>query len=185
MEANGCPATCLSRPPLQLWIILWIFIPPVQSEWTWEVKFPCLIPNLPHLLFHVLVSFPCAFEMRLTTSKFVPSSPPRLQCPQAHSLCLHLYSCHANRLISTIFLDSLHMLGIYPEKTITQKDSSPWMFTAALFTTARTGKQPRCPLTDEWIKKMWCVCIIEYYSVIKRNEIESVEVMWMNLEPVI
>ena len=118
-------------------------------------------------------------------SKFVPSSPPQPQCPQAHSLCLHLYSCHANRFISTIFLDSIHMLGIYPEKTITQKDSCTRMFTAALFTIARAWKQPRCPLTDEWIKKMWYIYTIEYYSAIKRNEIESVEVRWMNLEPVI
>ena len=45
------------------------------------------------------------------------------------------------------------------------------MFIAALFTIARTWKQPKCPSSDEWIKKMWHLCIMEYYSAIKRNEI--------------
>ena len=59
------------------------------------------------------------------------------------------------------------------------------MFTAALFTIARTCKQPKCPSTDEWIKKMWYIYIIEYYSAIKRNAIESFVEMWMDLESVI
>ena len=57
------------------------------------------------------------------------------------------------------------------------------MFIAALFIIARTQKQPRCPSADEWIRKLWYVYTMEYYSTIKRNEIESVVVMWMNLEP--
>jgi len=73
---------------------------------------------------------------------------------------------------------------IYPEKTIIQKDTGTPMFIAALFTIARTWKQPRCPSTDEWIK-LWYIYIMEYYSAIKRNKFESVLVMWMNLEPVI
>ena len=59
------------------------------------------------------------------------------------------------------------------------------MFTAALFTIARTWKQPRCPLTDEWIKKMWYTYTMEYYSAIKRSSFESVLMKWMNLEPII
>ena len=59
------------------------------------------------------------------------------------------------------------------------------MFTAALFTIARTWKQPRCPLTDEWIKKLWHKYTTEYYSAINRNGFESVVVRRMNLEPVI
>ena len=58
------------------------------------------------------------------------------------------------------------------------------MFTAALFTIARTWKQPKCPSTDEWIK-MQHIYIIEYYSAIKRNEIELFVVRWMDLESVI
>ena len=59
------------------------------------------------------------------------------------------------------------------------------MFAVALFTITRTWKQPRSPSTDEWTKKMWYIYTMEYYSVIKKNEIESIEVMWMNLEPII
>ena len=58
------------------------------------------------------------------------------------------------------------------------------MFAAALFTIARTWKQPRCPLTDEWIK-LWYVYTMEYYSAIKRNAFESVLMRWMDLEPII
>ena len=59
------------------------------------------------------------------------------------------------------------------------------MFTAAPFTITRTGKQPRCPSTDEWIKKLWYIYIIKYYSAIKRNPFESVQMMQINLECII
>ena len=59
------------------------------------------------------------------------------------------------------------------------------MFIAALFTIARTWKQPRCPLTDERIKKLWYRYPVEYYSTMKRNAFESVLMRWMNLEPII
>ena len=54
------------------------------------------------------------------------------------------------------------------------------MFVAVLFTIARTCKQPRCPSIDEWIKKLWYTYTMEYYSAIKRNKFESVEMRWMN-----
>ena len=72
-----------------------------------------------------------------------------------------------------------------PEKTIIQKESCTTMFTAALSTIARTWKQPKCSSTDEWIKKMWHICTMEYYSAIKRNEIELSVVRCMDLESVI
>ena len=59
------------------------------------------------------------------------------------------------------------------------------MFTAALFTTARTWKKPRCPSTDEQIKQLQYIYTMEYYSAIKRNAFESVLMKWMNLEPII
>ena len=59
------------------------------------------------------------------------------------------------------------------------------MFTAALFTIARAWKQPRCPSTDEWIKKLWYIYTMEYYSAIKRNTFESVLMRGMNREPII
>ena len=59
------------------------------------------------------------------------------------------------------------------------------MFIAALFTIVRTWKQPKCPSWDEWLKKMWHIYTMEYYSAIKRNEIELFVVRWMDLESVI
>ena len=59
------------------------------------------------------------------------------------------------------------------------------MFIAALFTVARTWKQPRCSLTGEWIKTLWHIHTVEYYSAIKRNAFESLLTRWMNLEPII
>ena len=80
---------------------------------------------------------------------------------------------------------AISLLGIYPEKTIIQKEPCTTMFLAALFTIARTWKQPKCPPTDEWIKKTWHIYTMEYYSAIKRNEIELSVVRWMDLESVI
>ena len=59
------------------------------------------------------------------------------------------------------------------------------MFIAALFTIAGTWKQPKCPSTDEWIKKMWHIYTMKYYSAIKRSKIELFIVSWMDLESVI
>ena len=68
-----------------------------------------------------------------------------------------------------------------------QKDTYTPMFIEALFTIAKTWKQPKCPSTDEWIKKMWCVYIytVEYYSAIKKNEIMPFSATWMDLEIII
>ena len=79
---------------------------------------------------------------------------------------------------------AIPLLGIYPGETKIEKDTCIPLFTAALFTIARTWKQPRCPLTDEWIKKLY-IYTMEYYSAIKRNTFESVLMRWMNLEPII
>ena len=59
------------------------------------------------------------------------------------------------------------------------------MFIAALFTIAKTWKQPKCPSTEEWIKEMWYICAIEYYSAIKRNKIVPLAETWTDLETVI
>ena len=59
------------------------------------------------------------------------------------------------------------------------------MFIAALLTIARTWKQPRCPSTDEWIRKLWYIYTMEYCSAIKKNALESVLMRWMKLEPIL
>ena len=66
-----------------------------------------------------------------------------------------------------------------------EKDTCIPLFIAALFTIARTWKQPRCPSTDEGIKKLWYIYTMEYNSAIKRNSFESVLMRWMNLESII
>ena len=86
--------------------------------------------------------------------------------------------------IELLYDSAIPLLGIYPEKTIIQKDTCTSMFIAALFTIARSWKQPNCPSTDEWVKKMWYIYTMEYYSAI-RNEIESFVETWMDLETVI
>ena len=66
---------------------------------------------------------------------------------------------------------AIPLLGIYLEKTVIQKDTCTSMFTATLFTIARSWKQPKCPSTDKWIKKMWYIYSMEYYSAIKRTKL--------------
>ena len=79
---------------------------------------------------------------------------------------------------------AMPLLDIDPEKTINQKDTYTPVFIAALFTIARTWKQTRCPLTDDWIK-LWYIYTMDNYSAIKRNTSESVLMRWMHLEPII
>ena len=59
------------------------------------------------------------------------------------------------------------------------------MFTTALFKIARTWKQPRCPLADKWIRKLWYIYTMQYHSAIKKNAFELVLMRWMKLEPII
>ena len=82
------------------------------------------------------------------------------------------------------FDPGIPLLGIYPEKTTTRKDTCTPMITAALFAIAKTWKQPKCPTTEEWIKKMWNIYTMEYYSAIKINEIPAFLATWMDLETI-
>ena len=77
------------------------------------------------------------------------------------------------------------LLGIHTEETRIERDTCTPVFIAALFTIARTWKQPRCPSVEEWIRKLWYIYTMEYYSVIKKNILESVLMRWMKLEPII
>ena len=80
---------------------------------------------------------------------------------------------------------AIPLLGIYTEETKIEQDTYIPLFIVALFTIARTWKQPRCPSTDKWIKKMWYIYTMGYYSAIKRNAFESVLMRWMKLESII
>ena len=80
---------------------------------------------------------------------------------------------------------AIPLLGIHTKETRTERDTCTPMFITALFTIARTWKQPRCPPADEWIRKLWYTYTTDYYSDIKKNKFESVLMRWMKLEPTI
>ena len=71
--------------------------------------------------------------------------------------------------IELLFDPAIPLLRINPEETMNQKDTCTPMFIATLYTIAKTRKQPKCPSTEEWIKKVWYIYIMEYYSAIKRK----------------
>ena len=79
---------------------------------------------------------------------------------------------------------AIPLLGLHTEKTSSERDTCSPVFIAALFIIASTWKQPRCPSADEWIRKLWYIYTMEYYSAIK-NSFESVLMRWMKLEPII
>ena len=80
---------------------------------------------------------------------------------------------------------AIPLLDIYHEKTVTEKGTYSPMFIATVLTIARIWKQPICPLTDKWIKKLWYIYTMEYYSAIKKNEFELGLVRWVKLETVV
>ena len=80
---------------------------------------------------------------------------------------------------------AIPLLGIYLEKNMVQKDTFTPMFIAALITIAKAWNKPKCPFTDDWIKNMWYIYTMEYYSAIKENEILPFAATWMDLEGVI
>ena len=80
---------------------------------------------------------------------------------------------------------AITLLGIYPDKTLMQRDTCTPMFIAALFTITKTCKQPKCPSIDEWIKKVWYIYTMEYYSAIKKSEIMPFVATQMDLKIII
>ena len=80
---------------------------------------------------------------------------------------------------------AIPLLGIHTKETRIERDIGTPVFIAALFTIARTWKQPRCPWADEWIRKLWYIYTMEYHSAIKRDTSESVLMRWTKLEPII
>ena len=80
---------------------------------------------------------------------------------------------------------AIPLLGIHTKETRIERDTYTLMFIAALFIIARTWKQPRCSSADEWIRKLWNIYKMKYYSAIKKNTFESVLMRWMKLDPII
>ena len=80
---------------------------------------------------------------------------------------------------------AIPLLGIHTKETRIERDTCTPMFITALLTIARTWKQLRCPSADEWIRKLWYIYTMEYYSAIKENTTESILMRWMKLESII
>ena len=103
--------------------------------------------------------------------------------------------CSLIKLLSTVkkkkleielpYDPAIPLLGIHTKETRSERDTCTPMFLAALFIIARIWNQPRCPSADEWIRKLWYIYTMEYYSVSKKNSLESVLMRWMKLEPII
>ena len=90
-----------------------------------------------------------------------------------------------NLEIKLPYYPAIPLLGIHTKKTRIERDVCTSMFITALFTIARTWKQPKCPPAEEWIRKLWYIYTMEHYSAIGKNAFESVLVKWMKPEPII
>ena len=121
--------------------------------------------------------------MKAKSESEVAQSCPTLSDPMDYSLPgSSIHGIFQARVLERVAVFSS---SIYSEETIIEKDTHTPVLITAVFTIARTWKQPRCSLTDEWVKKLWHVYTIEYYSAIKKNAFESVLMRWMELEPII
>ena len=97
-------------------------------------------------------------------------------------LVCHLSSIYPDHPVYTLIL---YISEKKPTNMLIQKDTCTRMFIAALFIIARTWTQPKCPSTDEWLKEMWYIYTMEYYSTIKKNEILPLAETWMDLEGIL
>jgi hypothetical protein len=114
------------------------------------------------------------------------NTPPLLVGLQAHTTTQEISLVVPQKLDIVLLVDPvIHILCIYPDVPIGNKDTCSTMFIAALFIIARNWKEPRCPLTEEWIQKMWYIYTMEYYSAIKNNEFTKFLGKWMYLEGII
>ena len=124
-------------------------------------------------------------------SQIIPPSPSpteskRLFYTSVSLLLSYIQGYHYHLSKFHISFDpAIPLLSIHTEETRIERYTCTPMFTAALFTIARTWKQPRCPSVDKWIRKPWHVYTMEYYSAIEKNTFESVLMRWVKLEPII
>ena len=106
------------------------------------------------------------------------------ECKLVQSLGRRVWRFLKKLEIELLYDPAIPLLGIHTEETRIERDMCTPMYIAALFIIARTWKQPRCPSADQWIRKLWYIYTVEYYSAIKKNTFESVLMRWMKLEPI-
>ena len=104
------------------------------------------------------------------------------ECKLVQPLWRTVWRYLRNLYIELLYDLAIPLLGIYLDKTFLEEDTCTHMFIAAQFTTARTWKQCKCPWTFDWIRKIFYIYIIEYYSSLKRNKIMPFAAMWMKPE---
>ena len=106
---------------------------------------------------------------------------------QACTTTLEISLAVSQKIYMVLLKDpAIPLLGIYPEDVPTsKKETCSTMFIAALFIIARSWKEHRCPSTEEWIKKMWYIYTMEYYSAITKNEFTKFLAKWLDLEGII
>ena len=107
------------------------------------------------------------------------------ECQLVQPLRRSVWKYLRKRYIELPYHPVIPLLGIYPDKTFLEKDTCNRVFIAALFTMAKTWKQPKCPSTDDWIRKMWYIYTMEDNSAIKKNKIMPFAATWMELETLI
>ena len=107
------------------------------------------------------------------------------KCKLVQPLWRTVWSFLKNLEIELPYDPAIPLLGIHTEETRSEKDTCTRMFITALFTIARTCKRPRCPSAHEWIRKLWYIYTMEYYSAIKKKSFESILMRWMKQEPII
>ena len=107
------------------------------------------------------------------------------ECKLVQSLWRTVWRYLRKLYIELPYDPAIPVLGIYLDKTFLEKDTCTHKFIAALFTIAKTWKQPKCPSSDDWIREMWYIYTMEYYSAIKKNKIMSFAATWMELQTLI
>ena len=125
------------------------------------------------------------WKLKITAIIFLPSySYVDAVRNESFERWLHHYGGALMNEIELQYDPATPLLGIHTEETRSKKDTCTLMFITSLFVISRIWKQPRCPWGDEWIRKLWYIYTMGYYSDIKKNSFESVLMRWMKLEPI-
>ena len=109
----------------------------------------------------------------------------RWECKLVQPLWRTVWRYLRNLYIELPYDPAIPLLGIYPDKTFLEKDTCTHMFIVALFTIPKTWKQPKCPLRDEWIQKMWYTYTTEHHLALTTNKIMPLATTWMEVETLI